>query len=275
MKKFFPILFIAIGFLSFQVVSDSSTFNKKFKKPSDSPMHYMQLAVSWYQTSAEMRALCYQAFNTARMSLDLTLQTAPKDKPLAIVFDIDETLLDNSPYQAACVHTGISYPNYWKEWVQSAMCEPIAGAVEFVNYAHSRGVDIFYVSNRKLHNLDATIKNLKKYDFPQAEKEHIMLRETTSNKNARREKIEETHHIIMLVGDNLGDFNENASKKSIEERFVETDKMQNQFGRKYIVLPNPMYGAWEGAVYNNNYKISPEEKDEMRNKAMRIFKYEK
>ncbi|PLW95491.1 MAG: 5'-nucleotidase, lipoprotein e(P4) family [Marinilabiliales bacterium] len=271
MKKFFPILLLAVGLLSFQVVSDFKGVDKKIKKPSDSPMHYMQLAISWYQTAAETRALCYQAFNAARMSLDLTLQTAATDKPLAIVFDIDETLLDNSPYQAACVHTGIAYPDYWKEWIQSVQCEPVPGAVEFVQYADSRGVDVFYVSNRKMHNLDATIENMNKYEFPQVEKSHIMLRETTSNKTPRREKIAETHNIIMLVGDNLGDFNEEASKKSIEERFAVADKYQNQYGRTYIVLPNPMYGDWEGAMYNFDYSLSPEEKDELRNKVMNVY----
>lgn len=274
MKKFFPVLLLAVSLLSFQVVSDSQGVNKKIKKPSDSPMHYMQLAVAWYQTAAETRAMCYQAFNTARMSLDLTLQIAPADKPLAIIFDIDETLLDNSPYQAACIQTGISYPTYWKEWIQTAQAEPVPGAVEFVQYADERGVDVFYVSNRKMYNLDATIENMNKYNFPQVEKSHIMLRETTSNKTPRREKIAETHNIIMFVGDNLGDFNEEASKKSIEERFAVADKYQNQYGRTYIILPNPMYGDWEGAMYKFDYSLSPEEKDELRNEVMKVYHHE-
>ncbi|MBN2727757.1 MAG: 5'-nucleotidase, lipoprotein e(P4) family [Bacteroidales bacterium] len=273
MKKFFPILLLAIGLLSFQIVSDTQGVDKKIKKPSDSPAHYMQLAVAWYQTAAETRALCYQAFNIARMSLDLTLQTAPSDKPLAVVFDIDETLLDNSPYQAACVINGISYPTQWGEWIQAAMAEPVPGALEFVNYVNSRGVDVFYVSNRKADELEATIKNLNKFNFPQVEESHIMLRETTSNKEPRRQKITETHNIVMLVGDNMGDFTQDCTKKNIEERFAATDNMKNQFGRTYIVLPNPMYGDWEGAMYDNDYSITAEQKDELRNKVMTVFKY--
>jgi len=271
MKKFFPLLLLAVGLLSFQVVSDSKGIDKKIKSPSDSPMHYMQLAVSWYQTAAETRALCYQAYNVARMSFDLTLQTASEEKPLAVVFDIDETLLDNSPYQATCVTTGIAYPDFWHEWVLSAQCDAVPGALEFVKYIDSRGIDVFYVSNRKVSELDATIENMNKLGFPQVEKSHIMLRESTSNKTPRRDKISETHNIIMFVGDNMGDFNEFASKKSIEERFAVADEYQNQYGRSYIVLPNPMYGDWEGAMYNNDYSISSEEKDELRNKVMKVY----
>ena len=272
MKNYFPLLFIAILLFSFQVVSDSPLVNHtKQEKPSDSPSHYMQLAVAWYQTAAETRALCYQAFNTARMSLDMILQTAPKDKPLAVIFDIDETLLDNSPYQAACIIDGYSYPNNWGKWIEFAMAEPIPGAIDFVKYVDSRGVDIFYVSNRKSHNMIATIENMNKYDFPQVKETNILLREKSSNKEERRSKIMETHHIIMLVGDNMGDFNELCTKKSIDERFAETDKMQNDFGRKYIVLPNPMYGSWEGAMYNNDYSYSAEQKDSLRNTVLKRF----
>jgi 5'-nucleotidase (lipoprotein e(P4) family) len=225
---------------------------------------YMLLAVLWYQTSAEMRALCYQAFNTARISLDQITESYKGTKRLAVVVDIDETMVDNSPYEAQNVLGNFGYPERWGEWIEQASATALPGAVEFMKYAVSKNVDVFYISNRKLSEKDATIKNMRSLGFPMIDDEHLLLRDKTSSKNERRDKVSSTHEIIMLIGDNMNDFSGVFENKTAANRFEETDKNKSQFGKRFIVLPNPMYGDWESAVLKYNFNLTNEQKDSVR-----------
>ena len=89
---------------------------------------------------------------------DNELRMARLTKKMAIVVDIDETVLDNSPFEAKSIIENTDYPVYWDEWCQKEEARPIAGAVEFLNYAKSKGADVFYITNRKEHLKDVTIK---------------------------------------------------------------------------------------------------------------------
>ncbi len=104
------------------------------------------------------------------------LQKGQRKKP-AIVLDLDETVLDNSPHQAMSVKTGKGYPYKWDDWINKAEAEALPGAIDFLKYTESKGVDIYYISNRKTNQLDATIKNLERVGAPQATKEHILLQD--------------------------------------------------------------------------------------------------
>jgi len=225
---------------------------------------YMLMAVLWYQTSAEMRALCYQAFNSARLSLDEAVLINKGQKKLAVVVDIDETMVDNSPYEAQNVLGNFGYPEGWGKWIDQASATAIPGAVEFMKYAVSKGVDVFYVSNRKIAEKDATIKNMLALGFPMIDDEHLLLRDKTSSKNERRDKVESTHQIILLIGDNMNDFSGIFENKTVDDRFAVTDENKSEFGKRFIVLPNPMYGDWESAVLKYNFKQTNEQKDSVR-----------
>ena len=98
-----------------------------------------------------------------------------------------------------------------------------------------------------------------------------MLRGETSSKKIRRENVATSHLIIMLIGDNLNDFSEVFEKKKMEERFKLTDDLQKEFGQKFIVLPNAMYGEWEGTLYNYDYGQSDLQKSELRHKFLKGF----
>jgi len=113
-------------------------------------MNIFLLATLFQQKAAEKRALSYQAFNIAKLSLDSQLKVADLTKPLAVVVDIDETVLDNSPFEAKSILNNSDYPKYWNEWCQLAAAKPLAGSVEFLNYAKSKGVVVFYITNRKI-----------------------------------------------------------------------------------------------------------------------------
>ena len=221
------------------------------------------MAAAWYQTSAEARALFYQAYNIARIKLDMALESRDPQKKYAVIVDIDETVLDNSPHQAKLIKTGEKFPAYWYEWTALGKAKPLPGAKEFLTYAVSKGVDVFYVSNRREREKKGTLRNLIFYKFPQATDDHIYLRKNESGKKSRRATITKTHTIVLLIGDNLNDFSEIFEKESVSDRAASVDKLRKEFGNKFIVTPNPMYGEWEGALYNYDWELSSEEKNRL------------
>jgi len=234
---------------------------------------HLVMSVLWYQTAAEMRALSYQTFYFAKMQLDLDRQNTGKGtRGRAVVVDVDETVLDNSPHSAKMILENKSFPYRWTDWVNRANAEALPGAVEFMNYAVEKGYDVFYVSNRtEKDELAGTIKNLRERGFPQADSSHILLRTTESSKEGRREMIRKTHEIVLLLGDNLNDLDSAFERKMVEDRFKETDRLKAEFGPRYIVLPNPMYGEWEGAAYKFQRGLSDDDKGRLRRAVLKSF----
>ncbi len=234
------------------------------------------MATVWHQTSAEYRAIAYQTFNLAKIVLDMELKKAtPKQK--AVVLDLDETLLDNSPYQAMVVQQQTGYPHGWFDWIDAAEADAIPGALGFLKYADAKGGAIIYLSNRKIKKdrkipgMQNTLKNMRALGFPQAEESHMFLRDASSSKQARRDAIAQKYSIIMLFGDNLNDHAEVFGHKGVAERKAAVDDLQHEFGYRYFVLPNAMYGEWEGAVYNYKWRKSIAEKSEMRKAALNVW----
>jgi 5'-nucleotidase (lipoprotein e(P4) family) len=229
------------------------------------------MSTLWFQTAAEVRSLQYQAYNLARMMVDRDLAQVKTDKKRAVVVDIDETILNNSPYEARAIAINRGYPYQWEQWIDRAQAEAIPGSLEFLRYAVSRNVDVFYVTNRKERDKQGTLENLRKCGFPQADESHLLLRTDTASKEQRRQKIAETHHIVLLIGDNLADFSSVFERKSVQQRNEEVDQRQADFGTKFIILPNPMYGDWEDAVYGYQTTLPDSVKNELRKKALKGF----
>jgi 5'-nucleotidase (lipoprotein e(P4) family) len=272
MKK---VLIVFLGLISFSVInscSNSNAFNSSpDPEPSVNSNDHLMMAVLYQQTAAEYRALCYQAFNLAQFKLDQSLRIMGLMKQQAIVVDIDETILDNSPYEARCIVDGITYPESWDDWILAANAKPVPGVLEFLKYAGSKGIKVFYITNRKEKSRESTLNNLISLGFPNADNEHLLMQTDQSSKKTRREKVAENHFIIMLIGDNLNDFSEVFEKKLIPERFEMTDSLKNEFGNRFIVLPNAMYGDWEAAVYKYMYPSNPADKSELMKKALSKF----
>ncbi|HJT66788.1 MAG TPA: 5'-nucleotidase, lipoprotein e(P4) family [Pyrinomonadaceae bacterium] len=222
-------------------------------------LEYQVGSILWTQTSAEYRALAYQAFDLAKLRLDQALakqksgRAARGAKPMAIIVDVDETVLDNSRFQAELILRGVGYtPQAWQAWCDRAEAGAVPGAAEFLNYAAQRGVQTFYITNRRQPEKAGTMTNLKNAGFPGVTEDTVMIRENASaSKETRREKVRARYRVVMLVGDNLNDFSDNFSGKSIADRKAEVDRERAAFGSEYIVIPNPMYGDWESAVYGN------------------------
>ncbi len=206
---------------------------------------HLILATLWFQKSAEMRALFYQCFRNAEIALKENLELSDSTRGAAVVLDIDETLLDNSPYQGWQVLQKKAFNNDdWFRWVELARARPLPGAVEFTRYADSLGVEVFYVSNRTVKEMGPTTKNMAEWGFADADSTHMLLKETISSKVERRAQIEKNYDILLLVGDNLADLSGIYEKRGTDYGFAAVDADRRLFGTKYIVLPNPMYGNW-------------------------------
>jgi len=236
------------------VLASCASSNKEFNDQT-----YIEAATLWVQNAAEVRALSYQAFNLAKFQLDKELRKRSRKKR-AVVVDVDETVLDNSPYQATNVLDNRAYEKKsWGAWIDKASAKALPGSVEFLKYADSKGVEVFYVTNRKIKGLDATYKNLVKEGFP-IKRSNLFLRTTSKSKVARRSEILKKHNIVILMGDTLADFHEAFEDLSIKDRFQAVERFKKEFGKRFIVLPNPMYGDWEGALYDYNWGMTNKEK---------------
>ncbi|GER74213.1 5'-nucleotidase, lipoprotein e(P4) family [Weizmannia acidilactici] len=200
--------------------------------------------LAWYRTSGEAKALYYQGYNIGKKRIDESLRTHVKKKR-AIVLDLDETVLDNGPYLTYMVEKGISFGDGWGDWVKKEEAKPLPGALSFLKYADQKGIDIYYISNRSEKYLAATLKNLKKEGIPQAVPSHVLLRKETDSKETRRQTVEKNHELIALFGDNLGDFAKAFDGKGNKARNQEAVRFRSEFGNKFIVFPNPVYGDWD------------------------------
>jgi 5'-nucleotidase (lipoprotein e(P4) family) len=227
-------------------------------------------AVLWQQHSGEFRALAFQAFNFARLSLLEQLKTADTLKRNCVVVDIDETVLDNSPYQGKELQQGRSYDTKtWAEWTSKGIADTIPGAYGFLKFAARFNVEVFYVSNRLTSEAEGTLKNLQHFGFPNADAAHLLLNSGTSDKEPRRQAIREKYNILLLCGDNLSDLS-NVFYRENKNTREEADRAWQLFGAKYIVLPNPMYGDWEKPLYQGK-KLKENEKAAERLKALKTY----
>jgi len=227
-------------------------------------------AVLWMQNAGEYRALCYQAYNTAMMAFDLA--KAKHQGKLAVMVDLDETMLDNSPYAAWQIQHHQPYETVsWNNWVNAVQTPALPGAVAFANYVTKQGGTMFYVSNRSDRTFDATKANLIKAGFPNVSNVTLRLKKETSDKAPRMQSIEaEGYKVVLLLGDNLNDFPELHTYHQLNtERNAIADAHQQEFGHRFILLPNPSYGDWEPGLGKGYYQLSEEQKAQLRNDSLR------
>jgi 5'-nucleotidase (lipoprotein e(P4) family) len=205
-------------------------------------------ATAWFR-GGEATALYFQGFAVARERLDAALAQPAPPKPLALITDIDETVLDNSPYQVWLIQNRETYSlKTWKQWTARASAEALPGASNFLSYASSRGVKVFYVTNRDQDEADATVKNLQAAGFPNADHAHLLCkRNGIKGKDDRRAEIAKAHTVCLLLGDNLSDFAGAFDSAVLEDRGAAVTHHAARFGSNWIVFPNPMYGDWEKA----------------------------
>lgn len=231
--------------LVFQLFSDLN-HTKDFNRESVS-------SIVWFQKSAEAKALYLQGYNIAISRLIEIRNQKPSEKNLAVVLDIDETILDNSPFQAKLAYSFLNYnSNLWSEWTSQKNAELLPGVERFFAVADSLGFEIILISNRFTYENDVTFENLQRYNLRGLKQNNILLREFDSSKKGRRDRVISSYSIELLLGDNLGDFDDVFDSNSLEDREKNVMTNSDKFGSKFIIFPNPMYGTWDDVLYRNN-----------------------
>jgi len=234
-------------------------------------------AVLWMQASQEYRAASIQTWRAALARLDAALadpswdalvpaeRAHPADGlPPAVIVDVDETVLDNSPYQARLVLDGTSYDGAsWADWVYEAAARPVPGVLEFTRAATARGVTVFYVTNRTEAQQDISLANLRAAGLPVAG-EHVFLGKGTEvpgctqasdgDKQCRRQLVGRSHRVLMQFGDQLGDFVE-VPDNTPAARDQLIDRHGAWFGERWWMLSNPSYGDWLPATFGNDWGL--------------------
>lgn len=247
--------------------------------------HETLRATLWVQTSAEFPTLALQAYRGAGETLlralaDTAWTAAPVEQgpgagllPPAVILDIDETILDNAPYQARRIEAdGDFTPESWAEWVLEGTAGAIPGAVAFTRRAAELGVAVFYISNRDVELEEATRRNLTALGFPLGDgsEDRILSRDERpdwgSDKTTRRAHVAERYRILLSVGDDLNDFV--PARISRDERDALVERYADWWGERFVVLPNPIYGSWESALLGWRYDLTPGERRAIQDGAL-------
>lgn len=231
--------------------------------------HENMNAVLWVRTSLEYRHTATQAYRLASLMLDRALEDRTtsaaieqtsgfRDLPPAVILDVDETVLDNSPAQVEAMTSasGMFSEELWDQWVRKAAAKAIPGAAEFLKLAAAKGVEIFYVTNREQRHEADTIRNLEAEGLPFADADHVLTKGEVagwgSDKASRRRYLSARYRIVMLVGDDANDFLSGV-RGSIDERDHAVAPYQSFLGVRWIIIPNPTYGSWENALWGGGY----------------------
>lgn len=268
--------------------------------PSEAPSAPVQVAPApaddafnatvWFQTALERELVYREVYRAAGERLSAALADDTWDAlptsdrgdvdvrrlPLAIIVDVDETVLDNSPQQVRQIRAGDGFdPARFDAWVDEGRAKALAGAREFLQKAAARGVTVYYVSNRNAGQRGVTAANLRAQGFPVADDAQFLglgldvpgCTSKGSDKSCRRQLVGRGHRVLMLFGDQLGDFVQPAANTP-EGRRAAVAPYLDWIGQRWWVLPNPMYGSWESALSGADPAAPPEAKRAARAAAL-------
>jgi len=254
------------------VVANDVAAQEALKQKQQYQAETETMGLLWMRTSAEYRALAYQGYNVAMNAVKMAVtDPSHQRKPLAIVLDADETVVDNTKLMGESIVNGngrFDAP-WWRQAVHQGKSQAMPGAVEFLNEVHKQGVEIFYVSNRYAPvNLDVTIQNFKELGFPSVDKDHVLLFEKDSDKQPRFDAITKKYNVVVYMGDNAGDFPIGIKGKTLAERNAIIDAHQKDFGTTFVVFPNPAYGSWVSALAKGYQNLNPEEQKQVNNQYL-------
>jgi acid phosphatase len=228
-------------------------------------------SILWQQTAAEYRANTTTVYRAAALALSGLVAANSSGKEPVVVFDLDETVLDNSRFQGRLVAEERNYDSdLWDCWVGQKQALRVPGAELLFRALVDQHVRGRFITNRKcrprpgdgdpcpqeretLENLNALLKETGYVATPEeillsAEKDPATGAAWAEEKQPRRDFVSKTHEIVMLVGDDLGDFLAGVRKATIATRAAELEKVDDRWGRSFFLLPNPSYGSWVTAV---------------------------
>ncbi|MGQ4660658.1 HAD family acid phosphatase [Lysobacter sp. F6437] len=254
-------------------------------------------AVLWMQASAEYDAAATQTWRAAIAGLDAALAhptwdaLLPSERgnpatglPPAVIVDVDETVLDNSPYQARLVRDGAEYASRtWAGWVAERAATAVPGVNEFARAADTRGITIVYITNRTEAMQADTLANLRAVGLPVAGNAVFLGKGTvvdgcesadSGDKRCRRELAGRNYRVLMQFGDQLGDFMQ-VEPNTPAAREALMDAHGGWFGQRWWMLPNPSYGDWQPTVFDNDWSQSAAQRREAKREALQTGRVSK
>ncbi|SJZ86949.1 acid phosphatase [Enhydrobacter aerosaccus] len=244
-------------------------------EPAPTPNDLL-LATLWTQRAVEYKGNALTVYALARIRLDQALAdpswtAAPgeqkgefKHLPPAVVLDIDETVLDNSPYEVWLLKNNQTFSTRtWDEFCAARISRAIPGAVEFTQYADAKGVKVFYITNRGIETEKDTRENMATLGFPMGGNVDTFLMQNEkpdwgSLKSTRRAVIARDYRILLNLGDNFGDFDDRF-RSSDAERLKAFEEDKAHWGHDWLVIANPTYGSFETAPFEHDFKKSRDE----------------
>lgn len=263
----------------YEVTWDKAANTAVAKDPlriSNSVDREQKVDAALWQLSAEARACFWQAFNLAALRFDQALAEKKSGEKLAVIADIDDTLVDGVMYTADVLQDGEWTNEAFGKALASDACLPLPGAVEFMNYIVEKGGTVFYITNRDPSLREVTYSSMEKMGFPMIDEKHIFIRETgmASSKESRRADIERDYNVVLLLGDNLEDFADLFPvTEGSDARRDAVDQISGQWGDKFIILPNAVYGDWEKAIYKYDKTKTPEQRMTDKKAVFDEYKY--
>lgn len=252
---------IALGFALFYIC----TMNAQ-AQDANNPLAY---SVAWKQTAAEHRALFHQGFNIARMRVQQAITERSNNenkKPLAIITDIDETILLANAYWGYLIGNNQDFfdDTSWDQWVGDNEFTSSPGSTAFLKFCEDNDVEVFYVTNRNQgeETFQLALDNLRAAHLPFAQPANLRVLRSTSNKEEVQDTIREKYEVVALLGDNLNDFSRKYYSTDVDERARLMSEDSASFGHEYILFPNPTDGHWIRAIFGQS---EPAPNDENRN----------
>ena len=248
-------------------------------------------AVVWSQTAIEHDLIFMQTYRDAESRLLAALRNRhwdalPKDDRVvsskgltpAVILDIDETVLDNSPYQARLVRSGGEYNEAdWAAWCKEEAARALPGVVEFTQFAASHGIAVIYISNRAKDLDQVTLANLRKIGLPVSGPEAFLglgtfvegCEQIGTEKGCRRQLVSRKYRVLMQFGDQIGDLVTVVANNPEGRRRAMAPYLK-WIGTRWFVLPNTTYGSWEPALFNNDWTQPVEQRRQQKIDALRF-----
>jgi 5'-nucleotidase (lipoprotein e(P4) family) len=204
-------------------------------------------SIRWVRDSAEHRALYLQVYRAATAYVEHEAANRAAGT-WAVVLDADETVLDNSLYQLEQARAGRPFdPVSWTAWCARREAVPLPGASAFLSRVQALGGKVVIVTNRTAAECPDTEAVFQSQGLV---RDAMLCRQdgSSGDKNPRFAAVARGTaaaglpplEVVAFLGDNIQDFPEKsqALRNQGDEAFAE-------FGARFFVLPNPMYGSWE------------------------------
>ena len=222
----------------------------------------------WVQTSGEFYAIARQTFAGAAEKLDLALRDSTwtaateqftkgnyQDLPPAVIVNLDETVWNNSPYQARIIlQYGQHDMVHFVEWCNEAKCSAVPGAKEFLEHVKKQGVTIAYITPRPELTRDGTLRNLAPAELPVRSASGLAADGWRMAESRQAGDDRRKHRILLIVSDSLGDFMHDTAQDASVRREMAAQYADN-WGLKWFLIPNPMYGHWEYSFQQYDYDL--------------------